>query len=93
MPFKKGDDKIGGRKEGTPNKSTLLMMSVKDIVLAAFHDMQADPRVNILAWGKENPTDFYKIAAKLIPQQINAEVLDKRIIVLPPSEKPKKLEE
>jgi hypothetical protein len=39
-----------------------------------FDDLQADPKANLLSWGKENPTEFYKIAAKLIPTEVNANV-------------------
>lgn len=44
--------------------------TVKEAVLAAFNDLQKDPSVNIIAWGKGNPTEFYKIAAKLIPTEV-----------------------
>ena len=71
MPFKKGQAKTGGKKKGTPNKLT---RTVKETVLAVFDDLQADPKANLLAWGKSNPTEFYKIAAKLIPTEIKGDV-------------------
>jgi len=67
--FKKGEAK--GRPKGTPNKLT---RTVKETVLKVFDDLQADPKANLLAWGKDNPTEFYKIAAKLIPTEVNANV-------------------
>ena len=71
MGFEKGHQKIGGKVKGTPNKLT---RTVKETVLAVFDDLQADPKANLLSWGKENPTEFYKIAAKLIPTEVNANV-------------------
>lgn len=67
--FKKGEAK--GRPKGTPNKLT---RTVKETVLAVFDDLQSDPKANLLSWGKSNPTEFYKIAAKLIPTEIKGDV-------------------
>jgi hypothetical protein len=67
--FKKGEAK--GRPKGTPNKLT---RTVKETVMAAFQDLQSDPRANIITWAKDNPTEFYKIASKLIPTEISANV-------------------
>lgn len=71
MPFKKGKEKSGGKVKGTPNKIT---KTVKETILGAFNDLQSDPRANIFTWAKDNPTEFYKIASKLIPSEINASV-------------------
>ncbi len=75
--FKKGSEKKGGRQKGTPNKIT---KTVKETVLAAFNDLQSDPTVNLITWGKANPKDFYIIAAKLIPTELSGEVATKIII-------------
>lgn len=48
--------------------------SVKDAVKAAFDELQSDPGANLAAWAKANPTDFYKLAAKLIPAAVETEV-------------------
>lgn len=69
-PFEKGNKAASGRGA---NKIT---RTVKETVLAVFNDLQADPKANLFSWGKENPTDFYKIAAKLIPTEVNATVKD-----------------
>jgi hypothetical protein len=61
--------KYGGRIKGTPNKFTA---TVKQVFAEAFGMMQGDPDVNLYEWGRQNPTDFYKLASKLIP--IQAEV-------------------
>ena len=71
MGFEKGHQKMGGKVKGTQNKLT---RTVKETVLAVFDDLQADPKSNLLSWGKDNPTEFYKIAAKLIPTELNANV-------------------
>jgi hypothetical protein len=84
MAFKKGQPKLGGRTEGTQNKLT---KTVKERVLEVFNELQEDPQSNLLSWAKEEPTEFYKIAAKLIPADINAKVDGKMIIVLPPNER------
>jgi hypothetical protein len=83
--FKKGD-KRAGRPKGTPNKLT---KTVRDTVLAAFNDLQSDPKANILTWAKENPKEFYQIAAKLIPTEITVpegEVLIAQLIIKPASD-------
>lgn len=68
MPFKKGQ---GGRPNGAKNKLT---KTVRDVVLDTFNELQEDKHHNLTAFAKENPTEFYKIAAKLIPADIKAEV-------------------
>jgi len=51
-----------------------LNKTVKETVLAVFNDLQSDPKVNLKAWAKGEPTEFYRIAAKLIPTEIQAKV-------------------
>lgn len=67
-PFEKGNS---GRPKGAENKLT---RTVKESVLAVFHEIQSDPKVNLKAFAKKYPRDFYQIAAKLIPTEINAKV-------------------
>lgn len=71
MPFKKGKEKTGGKQKGTQNKLTT---SVKDAFQLAFQDMQNDKNVNLLSWAKLNPTEFYRIASKLIPTDIRGDI-------------------
>jgi hypothetical protein len=47
---------------------------VKDAVKAAFDELQGDKRANLTAWAKANPTDFYKLAGKLIPAAVDATI-------------------
>lgn len=56
-----------GRKKGVQNKLTT---TVKDAVQATFGELQSDKNANLTAWAKANTTDFYKIAAKLIPAAV-----------------------
>lgn len=68
--FQKGD-KRAGRPKGQGNKLT---RTVKETVLAVFDQLQEDRQANLLAWAKSEPTEFYKIAAKLIPTEVKANV-------------------
>lgn len=67
MPFKKGHSKIGGRKRGSQNRFT---RTVKETVFEVFKEIQNDPKVNLIAFAKKHPRDFYLIASKLIPSEI-----------------------
>lgn len=76
MAFKKGDKKpkSSGRKQGSLNKTT---KTVKETVLAVFNSLQDDKIHNLQAWAKTEPTEFYKLASKLIPTEINANIEEK----------------
>ncbi len=66
-----GDGTPGpGRPKGSLNKNT---KAVKDAFEAAFNDLQTGEN-NLKAWAEANPTDFYKLASKLIPSELNATV-------------------
>ena len=67
-PFEKGNTAASGRG---PNKIT---RTVKETVLAVFNDLQADPKHDLTAFAKEYPKEFYNIAAKLIPTEVQATV-------------------
>lgn len=68
VPFKEGNP---GRKKGSQNKLT---KTVKETVLAVFNDLQADPKANLVTWAKSETTEFYRIAAKLIPTEMTGTV-------------------
>jgi hypothetical protein len=57
--------KTGGRQAGTPNKVTT---AFKDAVRIVYEDIGGN--VAFAAWARENPSEFYKIAARLIPTEI-----------------------
>lgn len=83
MAFKKGEKKpIGsGRQLGSPNALT---KTVKERVLDVFNELQGTSEHNLFEWAKTETTEFYKIAAKLIPADINAKVEGKVITVIVP---------
>jgi hypothetical protein len=84
MPFikgKSGNEK--GREKGSKNKLT---RTFKEILTDALEALQEDKKNNLEAWAKENPTEFYKIASKLIPSEISATVESKVITVIPPND-------
>lgn len=67
--YKKGE---GGRPKGIKNKIT---RTVKETVLDVFNHLQHDEeaklkRANLKEWAKDHPRDFYQIAAKLIPTEV-----------------------
>lgn len=63
----KGREKTGGRAKGVQNKTTRL---VKEVFSDVFTELQTDPKSKLLVWAKKNPTEFYKLASKLIPTEI-----------------------
>jgi hypothetical protein len=77
--FKPGKEKTGGRKKGSQNKLT---RTVKETVLEVFNQLQEKPGVKLLDWAEQEPTEFYRIAAKLIPTDIKGEVKTTSKIVL-----------
>lgn len=60
----KPGERRGGRKAGTPNKTTA---AVKAALQEAFDGIGGVSALK--KWGKENPTEFYKLWAKLLPQE------------------------
>jgi hypothetical protein len=71
MAFKKGNS---GKPKGSQNKLT---KTVKEAFEIAFNELQSDKKANLATWAKENTTDFYRLAAKLIPTSLNADLTSK----------------
>lgn len=67
-PFEKGNP---GKPKGAVSKTTKL---VKEVFADVFADIQSHPTANLRAWAVQEPTEFYKLASKLIPTQVNATV-------------------
>ncbi len=61
---RKGDPKTGGRQRGTPNKTTT---AVKAALHEAFDHLGGVP--SLVRWAKREPREFYKLWAKLLPEQ------------------------
>lgn len=60
--------KTGGRIKGTPNKLT---RAGREAFERAFRGIGGQKA--LAAWAKENRTDFYKLYARLLPQEIAAQ--------------------
>jgi hypothetical protein len=58
-------ERRGGRKIGTPNKTT---RSIREAFVEAFDELGGAPA--LARWGRENPNLFYPLASKLIPTEI-----------------------
>lgn len=58
--------KTGGRTVGTPNRVT---GAIKEAFQSAFESIGGGDA--LAEWAKGNPTEFYKLAAKFIPQDVN----------------------
>ena len=63
-----------GRKPGSVNKTTA---AVKETLMLAFDGVGGLPA--LIEWGRANPTPFYQTWAKLLPNEIKAE-LDKKLL-------------
>lgn len=64
--FEKGHK--GLKPKGAVNKLTA---TVKEVFTNVFTELQEDSEVNLANWGKKNPTEFYKLCARLIPAAVD----------------------
>lgn len=65
MARPKGSPKIAGRKKGTPNKLT---RAFREAVHRVYDSIGGDDAFS--KWAKGNRTEYYKIAARMIPTEI-----------------------
>jgi len=80
MKFQPGKPKSGGRAPGVPNKFTA---SFREAVLFVYHGLGGHEA--FLEWARENPTEYYRIAARLIPAEMKSdEDRTVKVIILPP---------
>jgi len=77
MPFTPGKAKTGGRRPGTPNRLT---GAFREAVLFVYDGLGG--HAAFLQWARENPTEYYKIAARLIPGEMREEGENKHITVI-----------
>lgn len=68
---KKGAKKTGGRKKGTPNKATV---AVKQALTEAFDKLGGVPALVKWASTPFGRTEFYKLWARMLPQEVEANV-------------------
>lgn len=74
--FQKGNP---GKPKGAKNKLT---KSVRETVLEVFNKLQEnDNPASLSNWSEVNPTEFYKIAAKLIPTEVKATIETEKAVV------------
>lgn len=66
MAFKKGMQKKGGRKKGVQNK---VVTTVKESIQNVYARLGGDEAFS--DWAMAERTEFYKIFARLIPQDQN----------------------
>ena len=65
MPFEPGKPKTGGRLPGVSNKLT---GAFRDAVRHVYTGLGG--HANFLVWAKDNQTEFYRIASRLIPGEM-----------------------
>ena len=66
MPFEKGKSgNPSGKPRGTLSKSTKL---IRDAFVKVFEDRGGHK--GLAKWAKENPDEFYKLAGKLCPKEM-----------------------
>jgi len=65
MKFRKGKPKTGGRRLGVSNKFTGAFKEAVQIVYNRLGGHDA-----FLAWARKNRTEYYRIAARLIPGEM-----------------------
>jgi hypothetical protein len=75
MPFVKGKPKTGGRQVGRPNKIT---GAFREAVQYVYDDIGGHKAFS--KWAKQNETEFYRIASRLIPVEIR-ETSDNKITI------------
>jgi hypothetical protein len=57
--------KTGGRKSGTPNKTTATVKEALQLAYAGMGGAEA-----LTTWAKANPTEFYRLWARMLPTEI-----------------------
>lgn len=62
--FKPGND--AGRKPGARNR---VGAGLRDTFVAVFEELQEDEECNLAQWARENPTEFYRLVSRLLPQE------------------------
>lgn len=75
--FVKGQKGGPGRPKGSRNKYTA---SFRQAVLQTFDNLGGIK--GFTEWASENPTDFYRICAQLIPREVHATVSDVRPVIV-----------
>jgi hypothetical protein len=77
MPFTIGKPKTGGRQPGVPNRLT---SAFREAVLFVYDGLGGHDA--FLEWARENQTEYYRIASRLIPAEMRDESSEKRVTVI-----------
>ena len=77
MTFEKGNKLGNGRPKGAPNKLTT---SFKELVAKTYQELEDRRDKGLLSWAVENESDFYKIASKLIPADMQTQLTGELLI-------------
>jgi hypothetical protein len=77
MPFEKGCSKTGGRQPGTPNRVTT---AFREAVLFVYDGLGG--HAAFLQWARKNPTEYYRIASRLIPAEMRDDGGNKHVTVI-----------
>ena len=84
MSFTPGKPKTGRRQPGTPNRLT---GAFREAVLHVYRGLGG--HTAFLAWARENQTEYYKIAARLIPAEMREDGSGKVVtVVIAPCSQP-----
>ena len=51
-----------------------LTTTVRETFAKVFNKLQSDPEVKLSEWAKKEPTEFYRLASKLIPTEIQGNI-------------------
>ncbi len=77
-----------GRPKGSVNKTTAVIKDAIAAVYERLQDKNGDEKGHghLLEWAEGNPTEFYKLASKLIPIQVGGDpdnpltIVERRIL-------------
>lgn len=76
--FEKGHEKLGGRQKGDKNKVTKAFKEILTETIHALEDNsdkgEDEAKTGLLEFAKKNPKEFYRIASKLVPQEMVGEL-------------------
>lgn len=78
--------KTGGRVAGTPNKTTVAVKDAMEHVYATLQKDSGKTHGHFTEWAEGNPTEFYKLYAKLLPKEIDANVKGRLVVVIDDSD-------
>ncbi len=79
MAFKKGNKEGKGRGKGTQNKHTI---AFKQLLTTTYLALEKKNGHGLQKWAEKNPSDFYKICARLIPSEIELGVPEDKTFTL-----------